>query len=810
MTSFSTGGGFWQDLDNSDEIDESLIRPGSPTSGIGPTSDLSSPVDYHPRSSLTSGFFQTSPSTTPSHSPKRENDEDRPLVGPNIGLVCAEKALIWGTNVSVKETIEAFRIFVEEFKENPEASPFYPLVLQQMAATDTNSLNLDAQHLYAHSPSLYSKMILYPTDVLPLFEQVVQEMLINMGMAFGEEIVVQIRPFNLVKVSQLRLLNPDDIDQLVTIRGMVIRTSPIIPELKEAFFRCSICQWDEMIGVEKGGKFNQPTQCPTCKANQSMMIQHNRCVFEDKQWVKLQENPENIPEGMTPYTVGMYVYRELVDVPKPGDRIQVTGIYRAQPLRVNSFQRTVKSVFKTFVDVIHLKKSEKHRVGVEETYDASQTYSEKAEPDTFMKEQEEKLWALSQSPDIYEKLTRSLAPNIWELDDVKKGILCQLFGGTNKAFDENGIGKFRGEINILLCGDPGTSKSQLMQYVHKLAPRGIYTSGKGSSAVGLTAYVTKDPETKESVLESGALVLSDRGICCIDEFDKMSDQTRSVLHEAMEQQTVSIAKAGIICTLNSRTSVLACANPRESRYNPRLSVVDNIMLPPTLLSRFDLIYLVLDKPEERTDRKLAAHLVALYFKEEDRPRQEFLDSTTFTNYISYAKKTIHPQLSEEAVADLVAGYVEMRKLGGAKKTITATPRQLEALIRLSEALARMRFSKVVERIDVAEAQRLVRSALQQAATDPRTGTLDVDLITTGRSATSRGRLTELMEEIKRILSGRPTGMKMDQLHRNLTEGSSVEISTSELRDSLKILEDEEVLSLGGDVRNPMIHPRLGA
>jgi DNA replication licensing factor MCM4 len=391
------------------------------------------------------------------------------------------------------------------------------------------------------------------------------------------------------------------------------------------------------------------------------------------------------------------------------------------------------------------------------------------------------------------------------MDDVKKGILLQLFGGTNKVFEKGGAPRYRGDINILLCGDPSTSKSQLLNYVHKIAPRGVYTSGKGSSAVGLTAYVTRDPETRQLVLESGALVLSDGGVCAIDEFDKMSESTRSVLHEVMEQQTVSIAKAGIITTLNARTSILASANPIGSRYNPDLPVPQNIDLPPTLLSRFDLVYLVLDRVDESTDRRLARHLVGMYL--EDRPENaaqlEVIPLETLTSYISYARQNIHPKLTEEAGEILVSEYVALRKLGedvrAAERRITATTRQLESMIRLSEAHAKMRLSQEVSTDDVKEAVRLIKSAIKESATDPLTGRIDMDLLA-GVSTSERRRRGDLKNGIVSLLdemTGRGNAVRFQDVLRRMQEQSGVPIENAEFEECMRALETEGQVRVSG-------------
>ncbi|KAJ9428751.1 minichromosome maintenance protein 4 [Fusarium oxysporum] len=765
------------------------------------------------------------------------------------------QSLIWGTTVSIDDTFASFKEFLRNFTQkyrmyrdgasdedvqnapDAESKPYWE-ALENMLLLGTTRLYLDISDLNLYPPTrkLWHQIQAYPQEIVPVMDQSVHDMMVEIARAetlrnrqsqssAGHQASQQstqssepvfpssdrpeeaptprTQPDQQQQASlEIKDLNPSDMDRLISIKGLVIRTTPVIPDMKDAFFRCNVCNHSVNVGLDRG-KIREPTECPReiCKSKNSMLIVHNRCSFEDKQVIKLQETPDAVPAGQTPHSVSVCVYNELVDFCKAGDRVELTGIFRVSPVRVNPRQRALKSVDKKRMG------ADPSTLGVagEEEAEAGENGIEETRKITI--EDEEKIRETAARDDIYELLARSLAPSIYEMDDVKKGILLQLFGGTNKTFQKGGSPKYRGDINVLLCGDPSTAKSQMLSYVHKIAPRGVYTSGKGSSAVGLTAYVTRDPETRQLVLESGALVLSDGGVCCIDEFDKMSDATRSVLHEVMEQQTVSVAKAGIITTLNARTSILASANPIGSRYNPDLPVPQNIDLPPTLLSRFDLVYLILDNADEKNDRRLAKHLLSLYL--EDKPqsapnKNDILPVEFLTLYISYARSKIQPTISQEAAQELVDCYVAMRSLGqdvrAADKRITATTRQLESMIRLSEAHAKMRLSETVTRDDVREANRLIQSALKTAATDAQ-GRIDMSLLTEGTSAADRKRRDELRTALLRLLDDMTAGgntVRWTDVARRLSEGASIPVEQSEFNDVMRALEAESAIMITGE------------
>ncbi|ELA41007.1 uncharacterized protein VICG_01966 [Vittaforma corneae ATCC 50505] len=618
--------------------------------------------------------------------------------------------LIWGTTINIQNTIENFKEFIRR-------STKYVEMLTNINLTRVFVMHLDCAEL---EEALFLELLSYPQEVIPLFQSCLGEIYMEMFLEQPEEI--KIRPYNIGRPLSIRDVDPKDIDKIVSVTGMAVRTSSIIPEVRRAVYFCVKCTRRVSVDSIKN-IINEPTICE-CGEKYVFELRHNEGDYIDRQVVKIQELPECIPDGATPSTITVISKDDLVDSLIPGDKITAIGILRAVPVRVSPNLKKLKSSFRVFVELL------------------SATVSNKKHEDTtdYLSE----IDRLRRQKNIYDILTASIAPSVYGLENVKKSLLLQLFGGVSKNLKSS---RLRGDINILLAGDPGISKSQLLSFVHRISQRGMYTSGRGSSAVGLTASVSKDPDSGQYILESGALVLSDKGVCCIDEFDKMSDSTRSVLHEVMEQQTVSIAKAGIITTLNSRCSILASCNPVESKYNLKKSILENINLPPTLLSRFDIIAVLIDRPDDKLDRRVAEHILDMYAGEKEESRG--VSPGLLKAYIKEAKK-ITPVLTSQSIDALVEAYVDLRQLDNGK-TVTATTRQLESLVRLSEAHARMRFSYTVDIVDVKEAIRLIKESLLLYALDPKTGRVDIDMVITGKSASEGKHIDMVCESVLKLV-----------------------------------------------------------
>ena len=624
-----------------------------------------------------------------------------------------------------QQTISALsdelELFLRSFKDRTGNYKYFDKI-NNMIATSSAYIAVDYIDFDSFNPSLAKDITHKPDEMFDAFNEAVISILSEIHPEYAGEIKdnIRVRIGNYAVQKGLRDINADVINKLLGVSGMVVRSSEVKPFGKKIAYRCLNCNQINLSQL-KGLSLRKPQRCLNCSEKELEMDIENS-LFIDFQLVRLQELPEDLPAGQLPHYIEVTILGDLVDQCRPGDRIMLTGVIRIDQEAASfaSGNSSSSSQIKTSLFKLRMEGNNIEYLGGR----AGDKKTRSIERISISAEDEKQIIAMSKKPDIYEKLISSFAAHVYGHEVIKESILLLIVGSVNKKLDDGSAR--RGDINILLVGDPGTAKSEMLKFAAKIAPRGLYTSGRGSTAAGLTAAVIRD-KSGIMMLEAGAVVLGDQGLVCIDEFDKIKAEDRSALHEVMEQQTCSVAKGGIVATLNARTSILSAANPMYGKYDPYKNITENVNLPIPLLTRFDIIYVIRDIPEKEKDSKIAGHILEIHKDFQKTSQTVAINIDLLSKYLAFAKQVVEPELTREAVSIIRDYYMKMRNVDS-DSMITVTPRQLEGLIRLSTARARLLLKEKVEKEDAERSIFLVQRMLETAGVDVNTGKVDLGVL----------------------------------------------------------------------------------
>ncbi|MFC6766846.1 minichromosome maintenance protein MCM [Natrinema soli] len=653
------------------------------------------------------------------------------------------------------ELVDSFEQFFRNYYDNEIKQ------LAQQYPNEQRSLHINWQDLYKFDPDLADDFLNQPEQLQRYAEEALRLYDLPIDVSLGQA-HVRIRNLPETESPEIREIRAREMNSLVQVRGIVRKATDVRPKIEESAFECQLCGTLTRV-PQSSGDFQEPHECQGCERQGPFRVNFDQSEFVDSQKLRIQESPEGLRGGETPQSLDIHIEDDITGEVTPGDHVSATGVLR---LEQQGDQQEKSPVFDFYMEGMSVEVDE-----------------EQFEDMDITDQDKEEIVRLSSSEGIYEQMVASIAPSIYGYDQEKLSMILQLFSGVTKQLPDGS--RIRGDLHMLLIGDPGTGKSQMLSYIQNIAPRAVYTSGKGSSSAGLTAAAVRDDfgDGQQWTLEAGALVLADQGIAAIDELDKMRSEDRSAMHEALEQQKISVSKAGINATLKSRCSLLGAANPKYGRFDQYEPIGEQIDLEPALISRFDLIFTVTDQPDEEKDRNLAEHIITTnYAGELTTQREEMtsmdvsteeidemteqvdpeIDAELLRKYIAYAKQNCHPRMTESARNSIRDFYVDLRAKGSDEDApVPVTARKLEALVRLSEASARVRLSDTVEQADAERVIEIVRSCLQDIGVDPETGEFDADIVEAGTSKSQRDRIKNLKQLIGDIEEEYDDGAPVD-------------------------------------------------